>query len=167
MRMGIIMNRSNFISEYFMRKKGNTKNRPEQMLVFDILGFHCKYEQIETEYKVRYKTEWNDYRDAILDIFLKANGISYAIRVMGKSHPRSKKTMKGRKDSLQKDYLQRDDYHVIDIWHDTCPMVFLRNERKLTDVELLIAFGELQANIPYLLPDIPSKEWLEKTEHKK
>lgn len=152
-----------FTAEHFMRLKGNTKNRPEQMLIYEVLQHHLKFEKLETEYKVTYFTEFHDYRDAHLDIYLVMNGVKYAIRVMGGYH--KNKTQK-KKDVVQRSYLERDGYTVVDLWYDKMPITFVRNKRKLNRTQLIMAYREIRHEVKILsLPPRHSRDWLKESNH--
>lgn len=156
---------SSFAAEYFMRLKGDKRNRPEQMLIYEVLGYHLKYEKLETEYTVTYYTEFHDYRDADLDIYLVMDGVKYAIRVMGGYH---KNKTQRKKDGIQQAYLERDGYIVIDLWYDKMPITFLRNKRLLNKTQLMIAYQEIVTEGKILkLPPQCDQDWLKKNIHLK
>jgi len=147
-----------------MRKAGKTKFRPEQVLIYDILKSHVPegiYKRIfEMEKLVTYKTEFEDFRDAYLDIYAKIAEAKYAIRVMGPVHDMPIRT---KKDELQKAYLEREGFKVIDVWYWQCPQVFKSNTKQLDMLSAANAYKEL---VPLfqdlLLPDNPTEDWLRK-----
>jgi len=157
-------NRTSFHANLGMYKAQNTADRPEQLLIKEILEYHTTAQVIVTEKKVTYRTEFNDYRDAILDIFMKLNGNKYAIRVMGKAHDKKIRKMK---DVVQLAYLEALKYIVIDIFYYDNEVTFKRNRTKLTEIELIQAFYEIKSIFGDMMDDHPSEKWLLNSEHKK
>ena len=147
-----------------MHKAKKTKDRPEQLLIKEILEYHTNSSILETEKTVTYMTEFNDQKEARLDIFMVLDDKEFAIRVMGPAHDRK---IRKQKDSIQKDYLQREGYVVIDIWYHENEVTFKRNKRKLKESELLQAFNEMIVMFGDLMEELPNKQWLLNSEHKK
>ena len=159
-----------------MFKAGNTKNRPEQLLIAEILKFHLpSWAYIETEKKITYVTEFKDQRDAKIDIFVvydeiqKQRGSQYLIRVMG---PRHDNGIVIKKDSLQKGYLLALSQiwpikAVIDLHYYDMPITFERNKRLLTGDEAIQAYGEVhkQCSKYFSLPNNPLRNWMERSVH--
>ena len=136
-----------------MRKKGSTKYRPEQILVYDIIS-ECDIgiRIIEMEFKPTNilpleGTDLTGERSPILDIYLQDdNFTNYAIRLNGPYHDEQKQE---RKDFIQKTFLemQPEKWRVIDFNYITMQNVFKRNLRKLTPGELILAFNEIKRNL--------------------
>ena len=117
---------------------------------------------METEKTVTYLTEYNDHRDAILDIYMKLNDTKYAIRIMGPIHD---KKIRKNKDEMQALYLKDLKYTIIDIWYHNNEAIFKRNRKKLTESQLIKAYKEMVIIFGDKLKDL-SKEWLKHSEHR-
>ena len=157
-------NTTGFHANSAMHRGGNTANRPEQLLIKEILEYHTCASILELEKKVTYLTEYNDYRDAILDIFMELDGKKYAIRVMGPAHD---KKIRMKKDEIQGDYLTGLGYTIIDIWYHSNETTFKRNRRKLNKAELIEAFNEMTVIFYDKMEELPKENWLLYSEHKK
>jgi len=159
-----------------MFKAGNIKNRPEQLLIAEVLKFHLpSWAYIKTEKKITYVTEFKDKRDAIIDIFVvydeaqTQRGFQYLIRVMG---PRHDNGIVIKKDSLQKGYLLAlaqiwPIKAVIDLHYFDMPITFKRNERLLIKDEAIEAYCEIRDSLDkyFGLPKRPYENWFEKSVH--
>lgn len=157
---------SRFIANQRMRQKGQTKNRPEEKLVHEILETHARFIKLEEQKNIKYIDEQDRERDSFVDIYLKDNYGEVIVRIMGKYHDEETQRMK---DELQEEYLKRDLYKVVDVWYYDNPTIFLRNKRKLTEKELVLAYNELKeslAGVIYLPPN-PHTAWLKNTPHRK
>ena len=160
------MNRQPFFASTNMRKKGDTKKRPEQKLLFEILENHISlHSKLEMEYKVHYRTEFDTEKDATLDIYLEFIDRKYAIRMMGGYHDTDHQE---KKDDLQAAYLKELGYQVIDVGYVRCPYLFKRHETKLYVGELILAYKEV---LPMLrgvgLPPKHSPAWIKNSEHRR
>ncbi len=163
------VNRSSSIAKKNMRKKGDTSNRPEQMLVAEILKYFVT-QNIETEVKLKdvYEVGGVDLsgrRAPKVDILMTWYIQKYAIRVNGKYHD-------GREqyDKIQRYFLESQEpaYRVVDVNYFRHELLFERHNRKLTKSELFIVLDLLQAEflsygIKFNLGKI--NEWLNKTDH--
>lgn len=159
------MSKTRFQINNAMRKSsGNTRDRPEEKLVYEILAKNSTYISLEEQVTIKYENEQLREKEAIVDILFKDKFGSVVVRVNGPYH--DEPTQKN-KDDLQRLYLQRDLYIVIDIPHWKCPTLFKRNETKLTRDELYEAYKEVrnELNGMIFIPSIPKDEWLATTEH--
>jgi hypothetical protein len=157
---------SRFKKNAAMRLSGNTKDRPEEKLVHEIIQFHAKYIKLEEQKNIKYITEQELEKDSWVDIYLKDKWGEVIVRIMGEYHDEPRQA---KKDSLQHDYLVRDLYKVVDVWYWQYPGVFLRRERKLSQFELETAYKELREALTgvIFLPPKPHEAWLNGTGHKK
>ncbi len=158
--------KSRFIANSAMRKAGNTKNRPEELLVFEIIKYHATYNKLDSQRNIKYTNEQGVIKDSFVDIYFKDKFGEIVLRLMGEYHDELRQQ---RKDLLQSEYLQRDLYKVIDIWYWDRPGIFLRRERKMYPGELETAYNELRSLIEGLIwmPPKPSMEWLSQSLHRK
>ena len=160
------MNQTPYYANRNMRKKGDTKERPEQKLLFEILEHHISlHSKLEMEYKVHYKTEFGTEKDATLDIYLEFIDRKYAIRMMGGYHDRD---YQEKKDDLQDAYLKDLGYQVIDISYVRCENLFKRHDRLLYVGELILAYKEVLPMLRGLgLPAKHSPVWIKNSEHRR
>ena len=154
-----------------MRKKGDTKYRPEQILAHDIIE-SCsisKLRKLEMEFSPAdivplEGTNLTGDRSPRLDIYFQTQDfVNYAIRLNGPYHDEKKQE---RKDYVQKVFLemQPEKWIVIDFNYVTMQNLFKRNLRKLTLTELILAYNEVKK---YLIPfgvnlSTPTEEILKK-----
>ena len=129
-------NRSSSIAKKNMRKKGATGDRPEQLLVKEILEYHVTG-TVTTEVKLKglEATDALDFtgeKTPRIDIVLELKGFPiFLIRVNGPSHDPDKRE---KYDRAQKIFLesQKISYRVIDVSYVRHEILFERNRRKLT-----------------------------------
>ena len=161
-------NRTNFLAQKAMRKKGDTKDRAEQLLTVEILQYHApRIIDIKTEVKVTYDREDETTRDAYPDIvFLTKEPLTNnIIRIMGQYHDTKTQT---RKDEIQKEYLLQRFDTVTDVWYWEAQHTFKRNKRPLSKEELIKSHKEIK-KILHGVVDLlePSIDWLKHSQHLK
>lgn len=167
------INRSSSFAKSNMRKKGATSDRPEQMLLAEILRFHV-LGITETEVKLKNlknidALNFTEERAPCIDIVLRMNDFpTYLIRVNGASHDTDKRA---KYDRAQKLFLEMQDtnYKVIDVSYVRHELLFERNKRKLTVHELYKVLDLLHSE--FLVHGITfnpmcTTTWIERTEHK-
>lgn len=122
-----------------MREKGATANRPEQLLVAEILKYHVNGE-VMTEVKLKdlQKIDGLDFtgkRAPVADIVLAQPIRTLIIRINGPAHDTEKRS---RYDRAQKIFLEHQPqrYTVVDVSYVRHELLFERNRRKLTKIEL-------------------------------
>ncbi len=149
-----------------MRRKGQTKDRPEEQLCHEILKEHATFTKLEEQKNIKYINEQEREMDSFVDVYLETDLKKTIIRIMGEYHY---ETSQKRKDTLQREYLERDGYTVVDLWCRECQMLFLRNKRRLNEKELILAYKEVYENTKDFLEIRPNPrlKWLKKTFHKK
>jgi len=158
-----------------MRANPNPKNRPEQLLIAEIIEWHLPGTSlVKTEERVDYVNEFHENRYAEIDIFVvypptEIPPWEYLIRVMGEYHDPE---YQRRKDEIQKGYLEalkhvRKIRAIIDLWYTVMPMTFKRREGKLKKSEALEAYMEVRRElIKYFpLPKEPEQRWLDESTH--
>lgn len=131
-----------------MRRKGDTKYRPEQKLSFDIINNSLRTQKIEMEYNPEKivpleGTDLTGDRSPRLDIYFQIEMTNYAIRLNGPYHDELKQE---RKDFVQKTFLemQPEPWNVIDFNYIKMQNLFKRNKRKLSTSELKLAYNEIK-----------------------
>jgi len=137
-----------------MTRKNNTSNRPEEILVHDIIKSTLPdIDEIKTQHKppniVPLKgTDLTGERSPKIDVYFRIGTRHYAIRVMGPIHDEWKRE---NYDFVQRTFLemQPEKWAVIDFNYVTMQNVFRRNKRKLLRGELILAYNEVKK---YLLP---------------
>jgi len=148
------INRTRSKAKAGMRKKGDTSDRPEELLVYDIVRL-CQIpgtRKVEKQYKppniVPLKgTDLTGEKSPKLDVYVQsADFTNYAIRVMGEYHDETKQE---RKDFIQKTFLemQPENWFVIDLNYLKCQNVFKRRKRKLVTEELILAYNEIKKHL--------------------
>lgn len=162
-----------------MRKARNTRNRPEQMLIAEIIEDHLfPNVTVKTEERIHYITESHQAKWADIDVFVvwqspeNSRPMEYLIRVMGPPHDEPRQT---QKDNLQRSYLMsihpplRYIATVIDLWYHKMPTTFKRNKTKLRKSELITAYHEIskQTRGLFYLPEHPNESWLLNSNHLK
>jgi len=166
-------NRSSSIAKKNMRKKGATGDRPEQLLVKEILEYHVTG-TVTTEVKLKglEATDALDFtgeKTPRIDIVLELKGFPiFLIRVNGPSHDPDKRE---KYDRAQKIFLesQKISYRVIDVSYVRHEILFERNRRKLTKYELYHVLDLLRSE--FLMYGIRfslsrTVEWIENSKHK-
>lgn len=154
-----------FMANSAMRKKGGQKrDRPEEKMVYEILEYHAKYNSLKEQVKIVYKTEQNRDKEAIVDILLLDSLGAVVIRINGDYH---EEPSQEERDELQKLYLERDKYIIVDFDKWKYPILFKRNKRKLTRDEAYTAYNELRECLvdTVFLPSVPKDEWLAESKH--
>lgn len=162
-----------------MRKARNTRNRPEQMLIAEVITHHLfPNVTVKTEERINYITESHQAKWADIDVFVvwkspeNSRPMEYLIRVMGPPHDEPRQS---KKDDLQRSYLMaiqpslRYIETVIDLWYYKMPITFKRNKTKLRKFELIIAYNEIskQTRGLFHLPEHPNESWLDNSTHLK
>lgn len=165
------MNRTVFLAGNAMRKSGNTTNRPEQLLITEIIEYHAKnHVNVETEKQVTYRMDDGSFRDAypditVLEVQPNLSHRQYAIRVMGEYHDSKRQT---RKDDMQKDYLLNIFDDVIDMWYYNMPFTFKRRDRLLKPEELVNAHAEVLTHLYGKISLVePLQFWMRDSQHLK
>lgn len=135
-----------------MRRKGQTKDRPEEKLAYQILKTHLKkLDIIENQKRVCF----NDINFSDVDIsFTISSGEKYAVRLMGEYHDEGERSKIFRHDRIQLFYLEEKGYIVIDFWYHKMTNLFLRRERQLSEEELREAFLEVKMALAYFGLDL-------------
>lgn len=166
--------RANFIMR---RKKNNDKDRPEQLLIAEVLQHHLSPNvTVKTEQVIHYITESHRPTHAKIDIYVVYQGkeytkpMEYLLRVMGEYHDSKFQT---RKDDLQRSYLMalppplRNIATVYDLWYHKMPVTFKRNKQKLSKVEIKESYNEIftQCKRFFDLPKDPLESWLNTSIH--
>lgn len=165
-------NRRSSFAKKNMRKKGDISNRPEQLLVAEILEYHVTG-TVTTEVKLKNlkaidALDFTGDRAPRPDILLEALNQKFIVRVNGPYHDTDKQT---KKDNAHKIFLemQNPSYRVIDVSYVRHELLFERYKRKLTKIELYQVLDSLYSE--FLIYGIVfdtsrTSEWLEKSQHK-
>ena len=166
-------NRSSSIAKKYMREKGDTKNRPEQLLVAEILKYHVT-EEVTTEVKLKNlhavdALDFTGKRAPRPDILMEYQEQKFVIRINGPSHDTDKRE---KYDNAQKIFLElqtKDHYRVIDVSYVRHELLFERNKRKLTKIELYHVLDLLHSEFliyGIVFNHIRTSEWIENSQHK-
>ena len=165
-------NRSSSFAKKNMRLKGATSNRPEQLLVAEILEYHVTG-TVTTEAKLKNlkaidALDFTGIRSPRPDILLETKNQKFIVRINGASHDTDKRS---KQDNAQKIFLemQKECYRVIDVSYVRHELLFERNKRKLTKIELYQVLDLLYAE--FLMHGIVFNfdrniEWMENSSHK-
>lgn len=166
-------NRSASIAKKRMREKNSTSDRPEQLLVKEILEYHVTG-TVTTEVKLRElhpvdALNFTGEKAPRVDIVLRFNLLpTFLIRVNGPSHDTDKRE---KYDKAQKIFLelQKIPYRVIDVSYVRHEILFERNKRKLTKIELYQVLDLLRSE--FLMYGIKfsstrTSEWIENSKHR-
>ena len=166
-------NRSSSFAKKAMREKGDNKNRPEQLLVSEILQYHVT-DTVTTEAKLKdlHAVDALDFtgrRAPRPDILFEMHQTKFIVRVNGPSHDTDKRE---KYDNAQKIFLEmqeKNHYRVIDVSYVRHEILFERYKRKLTKLELYKVLDLLYAE--FLIHGIVfnfarTSEWLENSSHK-
>lgn len=132
------VNRSRSIASKNMRAKGDTSDRPEELLAYNIIRHHL---QGIVQYDKQLVVYFPSGGFCKLDVFFTYQNKKYAVRLMGPPHDPKKQQ---RKDYVQELNLIDLNYTVIDFWYQKMVYLFLRNRRKLDSVELELAYSEIK-----------------------
>ncbi len=166
-------NRSSSLAKKAMREKGATSNRPEQLLVAEILKYHVT-ETVTTEAKLKNlhavdALDFTGKRVPRPDILMEYQEQKFVIRINGPYHDTDKQT---KKDNAQKIFLEmqtKDHYRVIDVSYVRHELLFERNKRKLTKLELYHALDLLHSEFlihGIVFNHLRTAEWIENSQHK-
>lgn len=160
-----------------MRKANNTRNRPEQLMIAEIIEHHLSPNvKVLTEERINYITESHQAKWADIDVYVVWQGPEmrtpgeFLIRVMGPPHDEPRQRSK---DDLQRSYLMalhpplRQIMTVCDLWYHLMPTTFQRNKKKLNRSEAIIAYNEIlkQTHNIFHLPNEPDESWLTSSDH--
>lgn len=167
------INRSSSIAKKRMREKGDNKNRPEQLLVKEILEYHVTG-TVTTEAKLRglHKVDALDFtglRSPRPDILLEQEFRKFVIRVNGPSHDTEKRERYDRAQKLFLEMQKEDPYIVIDISYVRHKTLFERHDRKLSKIELYQVLDMLHSEFliyGLVFDHTRTSAWLEYSEHK-
>jgi len=161
----------------FMRKAGNTKKRPEQMLIAEVIEHHATQPiKVLTEEKIVYITESHQEKWAEIDVYVVWKSPAdekpgeYLLRVQGAYHD---EPTQRKKDDLQRSYLMalhpplRNIVTVCDLWYHLMPTTFQRNKRMLNRSEAIISYNEIvkQTHNIFHMPEKPKESWLISSRH--
>lgn len=136
-----------------MRNNGNTQDRPEELLAYEIIKTHLKGLVNIDKQKI---IMFNDINYAKLDVeFSVRSGQKYAIRLQGPPHGKDDKAI--NHDRMQELYLIDKGYIVIDFWYKKMEYLWLRNQKKLDEPELRMAFLEVKTKLKQF--GLPFKEY--------
>lgn len=165
-------NRSSSIAKKNMRKKGDTQNRPEQLLLAEILQYHTTV-TITTEVKLKNlkpidALDFTGKRSPQIDILLETLNQKFTIRINGPYHDTAKRS---KYDRAQKLFLemQEEHYTVIDVSYVRHELLFERNKRKLTSVELIHVYESIISDfLAYgiVFDHTKTPHWLENSQHR-
>lgn len=152
-----------------MRKKGATKNRPEQLLLAEIIKYHVT-EEVSTEVKLKKLKDVDAItltgdRSPRPDILFECLKQKFIVRVNGPSHDNREKYDKAQKLFLE---MQDPPYRVIDVSYVRHELLFERNKRKLTKLELYKVLDLLHAEFliyGIVFNHLRTAEWLANSEH--
>jgi len=161
-----------------MRVNPNPRNRPEQLLIAEILEWHIPGTcLVKTEETVNYVNEFHEKRHADIDIFIVYYNSQtsdnkpweYLIRVMGEYHDPE---YQRRKDDIQKGYLEalkhvRKIRAIIDLWYTEMPKIFKRRDGLLKKLEAEEAYQEVYRQLIkyFSLPKRSDAKWLSTSRH--
>ena len=135
------VNRTRSITKKAMKRAGNTSNRPEQQLAFDIISRHLQgIDIIEKEYRI----DFNNQNWTKIDIYIKISNQKYALYLNGPPHDELKAK---RHDRMVFLYLEERDYIPIPLSYNNMPYLFLRNKRELDWIETKMAYKELHREL--------------------
>lgn len=158
------INKTRSISKKYMRLKGSTKSRPEQMLIAEIIKVHTGL-KVKTEYNIP-DEDLQPVEDFHLqglkkprpDIFFIYNDRNYIIRVNGPIHDEIKSV---RRDRIHKLYLEMQipGWIVIDAWYHELPITFSSNRKKLSPEKLKQAYEEIRTSVWMDLPEEMDQVW--------
>lgn len=162
-------NRSSSIAKKNMRKKGATSNRPEQLLVAEILEYHVT-ETVTTEAKLKNLKDVDAItltgdRSPRPDILFEIFKQKFVVRINGPSHDTREKYDRAQKLFLE---MQEPSYRVVDVSYVRHELLFERNKRKLTKLELYRVLDLLHAEfLPYgiVFNHLRTAEWLAHSDH--
>ncbi len=163
------LNRTSSIAKKNMRKKGATSNRPEQMLLAEIIKYHIT-EDVETEVKLKNLKpkdglDFTGKHAPRPDILFEYQKQKFIVRVNGPYHDSRERYDKAQKLFLE---IQDDHYTVIDVSYVRHEILFKRNKERLTKIELFkvldLVFAEFLSH-GIRLTFRRTAEWLKKTDH--
>ena len=164
-------NRTSSIAKKRMREKGDTSNRPEQLLLKEILQYHVRG-RVETEAKLENLKDvdaltFTGNRSPRPDILLTYyTNQKFVIRVNGPYHDSREKYDRAQKLFLE---MQEPPYIVIDVSYVRHEILFERNKRKLTRIELLKVLDLIRlefAGYGIFLNPSKTENWLRYSEHR-
>lgn len=162
-------NRSSSIAKKRMREKGATSNRPEQLLLAEIIEYHVT-ETVTTEAKLKnLKTvdalTLTGDRAPRPDILFEYLQQKFIVRVNGPYHDTREKYDKAQKLFLE---MQEPSYRVVDVSYVRHELLFERNKRKLTKLELYKVLDLLHAEFlvhGIVFNHLRTVEWLANSKH--
>jgi len=167
------INRSSSLAKKAMRKKGDTSNRPEQLLLKEILEYHLTC-TVTTEVKLKNlhavdALDFTGKRSPQIDIVLEMNRPQkFLIRVNGPYHDTDKQS---KYDRAQKLFLemQKEWYTVIDVSYVRHELLFERYNRKLIKMELYQVLDLLHSEFSIygiIFDHTRTPEWLKNSLHR-
>src|SRR3990167_7636319 len=109
--MPIKINSTSSRAKKDMRKAGNTSDRPEERLAFEIIKYCCSFDAIAEQYQppnlIPLDVDLTGGKTPKIDIYLQYKKINYAIRIMGHIHDdNSSPKRRTEYDERQKDFLE-------------------------------------------------------------
>src|SRR3990167_5415594 len=177
--MPIKINSTSSRAKKDMRKAGNTSDRPEEQLAFEIIKYCCSFDAIAEQYQppnlIPLDVDLTGKKSPKIDIYVKYEDHHYAIRIMGSIHDdNSSPKRRTEYDTRQKDFLEMQVQHggdhwiVIDIHHLKAQNLFKRNKRLLNSSEIMLAFNEIKhILLPSMLQLKFNTKWFNSTKHKR
>ena len=159
-----------------MNKKGATGNRPEQMLLAEIIHYHIPTAIVSTEHPIPHpnQVDMDGNNDLglhpIIDIRVALDDLVYAIEVNGLIHFEPSRL---KKDALRTLWLQtrRQPYVTVVVDCYDAPALFARNGGLLSQKGLTEAYDQvfdvLSEYFAEYMPPAPSCKWLEESKHRK
>jgi len=152
-----------------MREKGATSNRPEQLLLAEIIKYHVT-ETVTTEAKLKNlkavdAINLTGDRSPRPDILFEYQKQKFIVRVNGPYHDSREKYDRAQKLFLE---MQEPPYRVIDVSYVRHEILFVRNQRKLNKFELMRVLDLIYSEFlihGIVLNSIRTAEWLVNSDH--
>lgn len=148
------VNRTRSIAKNNMRRSGQTKNRPEQLLAAALIQAHLPLNaSVETEETLYvFNPDKPDFRNEVsVDITVRLPGAKVAIEVNGPPHDELPQIRRDNRKKLILEWKGNDwKYLVFD--YKYMVTLFLRNKRELDYDEVVKAYGEILVTVGDVLP---------------
>lgn len=147
------INRSQTFANTNMRKNGNTKNRPEQILAKNIIENHLpKYANVRTEEDVICFNPDNPEtpKEISVDITVRLEQLKVSIEMQGGYHNRKNVGRRDFRKGITLEWKGNDWKHIVFV-DEEMPGLWLRNKRELNDQELEIAYNEIKQKLSSVL----------------
>ena len=168
-KISMKINRKSSIAKKRMREKGDTTNRPEQLLAAEIIKYHVT-ESVTTEAKLSNLKDvdaltFTGMRAPRPDILFEYQKQKFIVRINGPYHDGREKYDRAQKLFLE---MQEPPYRVIDVSYVRHEILFVRHNRKLTKFELMRVLDLMYSEFlihGIILNSIRTSEWLKNTKH--